>query len=80
MGISTVSTATSPVWLWHQFKRKKNEAALETLLAYNCTDVVYLEHLMVTAYSKNIKQTGVAQVQVNAIGLWPAAHLSTDHS
>ena len=45
------------VWLWHEFKRKKNEAALETLLAYNCTDVVNLEHLMVAAYNKNIKQT-----------------------
>ena len=45
------------VWLWGEYKKKKNEAALETLLAYNCTDVVNLEHLAVTAYNQNMKQT-----------------------
>ena len=45
------------VKLWHEFKRKKNESALETLLAYNCADVINLEQLMVMAYNANIKDT-----------------------
>lgn len=45
------------VTLWHEYKKRKNEAALETLLAYNCADVVNLEHLMVLAYNLNVKET-----------------------
>ena len=45
------------VSLWHEFKQKKNEQALETLLAYNCTDVVNLEELMILAVNLNIKAT-----------------------
>ena len=45
------------VKLWNEFKRQKNEAALETLLAYNCADVINLEQLMVMAYNTNIMET-----------------------
>jgi uncharacterized protein len=45
------------VYLWHEYRRTKNQAALDTLLAYNCADVLNLEHLMVYAYNQNIKQT-----------------------
>jgi len=45
------------VSLWHEYKRRKSEAALETLLAYNCADVLNLEHLMVFAYNRNVRET-----------------------
>ncbi len=49
------------VTLWHEYKRKKNEAALETLLAYNCADVINLEQLMVHAYNRNLGETPFAR-------------------
>jgi uncharacterized protein YprB with RNaseH-like and TPR domain len=45
------------VFLWGQYKARKNEAALKTLLAYNCADVINLELLMVEAYNLNLKNT-----------------------
>ncbi len=48
------------VTLWHLYKNKKNQAALETLLAYNCADVVNLELLMTLAYNLNLKETPFA--------------------
>ena len=45
------------VTLWQEFRRRKNEAALETLLAYNCADVINLEQLMVMAYNENVRET-----------------------
>ena len=45
------------VTLWYEFKRRQNEAALETLLAYNCADVINLEQLMVHAYNRNVRDT-----------------------
>ncbi len=45
------------VMLWQEYRRRGSEAALETLLAYNCADVVNLEKLMVLAYNMNIKAT-----------------------
>ena len=45
------------VMLWHEYKRKKNDAALETLLAYNCADVVNLEKLLVHAFNLNLAAT-----------------------
>ena len=48
------------VTLWHEYKKRKNEAALETLLAYNCADVINLERLMVHAYNQNIMATPFA--------------------
>lgn len=45
------------VTLWHEFKSRRNEAALETLLAYNCADAINLEQLMVHAYNRNVRET-----------------------
>jgi uncharacterized protein YprB with RNaseH-like and TPR domain len=48
------------VLLWHDYVRKKNRAALETLLAYNILDTVNLEALMVQAYNLKVAQTPFA--------------------
>ena len=45
------------VTLWHEYQKRHNEAALETLLAYNCADVINLEQLMVHAYNANVRAT-----------------------
>jgi uncharacterized protein YprB with RNaseH-like and TPR domain len=45
------------VLLWNDFKRNRNEKALETLVAYNIQDVVNLEPLAVIAYNLNLKHT-----------------------
>ena len=45
------------VLLWGDFKRNKNQKALETLLAYNIQDVVNLETLMTIAFNKKLKDT-----------------------
>lgn len=39
------------VLLWHEYRRRHNPAALETLLAYNVADTVNLERLMVHAFN-----------------------------
>jgi hypothetical protein len=43
--------------LWYDYKKNRNEKALETLLAYNIQDVLNLENLMVIAYNLKIKDT-----------------------
>lgn len=43
--------------LWREYERYNNQAALETLLAYNIEDTVNLERLMVEAYNRNIAAT-----------------------
>ena len=45
------------VLLWNEFVATGNEAALETLLAYNIEDVINLESLMVIAYNLKLKRT-----------------------
>ena len=45
------------VLLWDEFQRTKNPKALETLLAYNTTDVINLETLLVLAYNLHIQDT-----------------------
>ncbi len=45
------------VRLWREYERCNNQAALETLLAYNVEDTVNLERLMVEAYNRNISAT-----------------------
>ncbi|MHB9107726.1 MAG: ribonuclease H-like domain-containing protein [Armatimonadota bacterium] len=49
------------VLLWHDYARKHNRAALETLLAYNMVDTVNLEALMILAYNLKIARTPFAQ-------------------
>ena len=48
------------VILWREYERQNNQAALETLLAYNIEDTVNLERLMVEAYNRNITATPFA--------------------
>jgi uncharacterized protein YprB with RNaseH-like and TPR domain len=43
------------VLLWNDYKNKRNEKSLETLLSYNIEDVLNLEYLMIQAYNKKIK-------------------------
>ncbi len=45
------------ILLWNDFKKNKNQKALETLLAYNIQDVVNLETLMVISYNLKLKDT-----------------------
>jgi len=45
------------VLLWWDYLNNGNERALETLLAYNCLDVVNLEVLMVVAYNLKVAAT-----------------------
>lgn len=48
------------VLLWHEFKRTGNDAALETLLAYNVEDVLMLERLATLAYNRKVAVTPFA--------------------
>lgn len=43
------------VILWNEYKQRKNQKALETLLAYNIEDVVNLEFIMHHAYNLKTK-------------------------
>ncbi len=45
------------VLLWHQFKRRGDRRALETLLAYNVQDALNLEPLMIEAYNRKLADT-----------------------
>ncbi|MFO8031136.1 MAG: ribonuclease H-like domain-containing protein [Desulfohalobiaceae bacterium] len=42
------------VLLWQEYKRRKSQKALETLLAYNIQDVLGLEQLMIEAYNQKL--------------------------
>ena len=48
------------VFLWREYERTGNRAALDTLLAYNIADTVNLETLMVHAYNLKVAQTPFA--------------------
>jgi hypothetical protein len=45
------------VLLWREYLRRKDERALETLLAYNIQDVVNLHALMIHAYNEKVRDT-----------------------
>lgn len=45
------------VLLWNEYQRSKNQAALETLLAYNIEDVLNLEILMSMSFNFKIAKT-----------------------
>jgi len=49
------------VLLWEDYRRTRNEKALETLLAYNIEDVVSLETLMLVSYNLKLKETPFVQ-------------------
>ena len=44
------------VLLWNDYKKKRNDKSLETLLSYNIEDVLNLEYLMIEAYNKKLKE------------------------
>lgn len=48
------------VLLWREYQRRRNRAALETLLAYNIQDTINLETLMVEAYNRKVRETPFA--------------------
>lgn len=52
------------VKLWQEYKRTSNERALETLLAYNCVDVINLEYLLLYVFNKNIERTPFADQKI----------------
>ncbi len=54
------------VLLWYEFQRTGNEAALETLLAYNVEDVLTLERLAVLAYNRKLAATPFAAQRLPA--------------
>ncbi|MBI4553643.1 MAG: ribonuclease H-like domain-containing protein [Candidatus Latescibacteria bacterium] len=45
------------VLFWQEYRARRDERALETLLAYNIQDTVNLEALMVKAYNLSLSQT-----------------------
>lgn len=49
------------VLLWQDYRRRRNEGALETLLSYNAQDVVSLETLMHTAWNMLVAKTPFAE-------------------
>jgi uncharacterized protein YprB with RNaseH-like and TPR domain len=48
------------VLLWNDYRRFRDEGALETLLSYNVQDVLSLETLLVIAYNRNLNDTPFA--------------------
>jgi len=43
------------VLLWNDYKHKRNDKSLETLLSYNIEDVLNLEYLMTEAYNRKLR-------------------------
>lgn len=52
------------VRLWERYRRRGDERALETLLAYNVQDTVNLERLLVEAYNRNVAATPLAGLRL----------------
>lgn len=67
------------VLLWHEFQRKRNPRALETLLAYNATDVVNLEALIVKAYNLKLHETPFYHSHQIAAPDLPVIPFKADH-
>ena len=69
------------VLLWNEYKRNRNEKALETLLAYNIQDVVNLETLMVLSYNLKLRDTPFVESHHLGLSSYPEipfkAHLET---
>ncbi len=66
------------VLLWQDYKRRKNERALETLLCYNIHDVVNLETLLVKAYNLKIKASPFEQSHLQAMPTAPEIPFAAD--
>lgn len=57
--------------LWHDYERRGNPYALETLLAYNIEDAINLEYLMHQAYNLKLSQTPFASEMALAMPVRP---------
>jgi uncharacterized protein YprB with RNaseH-like and TPR domain len=68
------------VVLWNDYKRKNNQAALETLLAYNIVDTVNLESLMVQAYNLKVAETPFAELLKLPIPVAPPIPFTPDQA
>ncbi len=66
------------VLLWHEYERRGDERALETLLAYNIQDVLSLEILLVHAHNTRIRQTPFADTHALEPGSPPAVPFRAD--
>jgi uncharacterized protein YprB with RNaseH-like and TPR domain len=66
------------VLLWNEYKKKRNERALETLLAYNIKDAVDLEELMIRAYNMKLQDTPFRQSHRIALPFQPALPFEPD--
>jgi len=55
-GLTGLEGYHAPI-LWQEFKGRRDDKALETLLAYNCQDTINLETLMVMAYNLKLSTT-----------------------
>ncbi|MFL6215848.1 MAG: ribonuclease H-like domain-containing protein [Blastocatellia bacterium] len=67
------------VLLWNEFKRTRDPRALETLLAYNATDVVNLEALLVKAYNMKLNETPFYNTHRIAAPTPPQIPFKADH-
>lgn len=66
------------VLLWNEYKKRRNERALETLLAYNIKDAVDLEQLMIRAYNMKLRETPFAQTHDIPLPVQPAVPFNPD--
>lgn len=68
------------VLLWEEYKRRRDEKALITLLAYNILDTVNLERLMVEAYNMKVRLTPFGEERTLTIPQQPALPYEPDHA
>jgi len=66
------------VLLWNESKKRRNERALETLLAYNIKDTVDLEELVIRAYNMKLQDTPFAQSHRIALPFQPVPPFEPD--
>lgn len=66
------------VVLWHEYRDRHSERALETLLAYNVQDAVNLETLMVHAYNAHAARTPFADTHTLTARTPPALPFRPD--
>ena len=59
-GMEEIDGEFAPL-LWRYYRRHSDERALDTLLAYNTTDVLSLEKLLVIAYNLKLRKTPFAR-------------------
>jgi hypothetical protein len=66
------------VLLWREWRRSGDRRALDTLLAYNITDTVNLETLMVLAYNLKVRQAGLPGLAELPVPAAPACPFCAD--